>query len=253
MIERKKDYTISEKFDLPSKGLVYSKPVSPTFEIRSMTTMEEMKRLTPTNTPYKTLCDIIEDCLITPLDIDVYDLCLADYMFMLYKLRIVTYGPEYNVNVLCSHCGARREIEYNLDDLKITEYDPNIDVHPVITLPQSKKEIKLKLQTPKDLDRINSRREEILNGAKNPVDPSMYLTLMSYIDTVDGERMNPMELEMFIKNLPMKDSRKLEKEANKLNGLFGYSNVFDYKCQSCGGDSQIGFRITAEFFRPSND
>ena len=34
-----------EIFTLPSKGLVYEKPINPTVSLRSMTVMEEMKKL----------------------------------------------------------------------------------------------------------------------------------------------------------------------------------------------------------------
>ena len=55
--------TIYESFTLPSKGMIYSKPVDPDFTIRSMTTMEEMARQSQSDTPYKQMSDIIEDCL----------------------------------------------------------------------------------------------------------------------------------------------------------------------------------------------
>ena len=55
--------TIWEGFTLPSKGLVYSKPINPNVELRSMTTAEEMERLSPSETPYKVMSSIIEKCM----------------------------------------------------------------------------------------------------------------------------------------------------------------------------------------------
>mgnify|MGYP003571242511 CR=1 FL=1 len=45
--------TIAESATLPTKGKFYSELKTPTIELRSMTTEEEMLRLSNTETPYK--------------------------------------------------------------------------------------------------------------------------------------------------------------------------------------------------------
>jgi hypothetical protein len=91
-MERLTDYTIMEGYELPSKGKIYSDSVNPHVELRSMTARDEMKRLSPSSTPLKTLADIIEGCCIEKPKVHVYDMALGDYEFLLHKLRIVTYG-----------------------------------------------------------------------------------------------------------------------------------------------------------------
>ena len=76
------DYTIAQDFVLPSKGLIYNQSVNPNVKIRSMTTAEEMKRLAYTETPYKLMSEIIDDCLVTKPGISAYDMCLGDYQFI---------------------------------------------------------------------------------------------------------------------------------------------------------------------------
>ena len=95
MVERQTDYTIMEGYELPSKGKIYAENVNPHIELRSMTARDEMKRLSPSSTPLKTLADIIEDCFIEKPAIHVYDMCLGDYEYLLHRLRIVTYGDSY--------------------------------------------------------------------------------------------------------------------------------------------------------------
>ena len=51
-----KDYTISESFTLPSKGLIYDKKFDPIITLHSMQTRHEMMRLSPGEYPYKSLC-----------------------------------------------------------------------------------------------------------------------------------------------------------------------------------------------------
>ena len=49
------NYTISEYFTLPSKGLVYGKKVASEIHMSSMTTRHEMQRLAPSKSQFKVL------------------------------------------------------------------------------------------------------------------------------------------------------------------------------------------------------
>ena len=80
------NFTISEYLTLPSKGLIYDKKVAPEIHMSSMTTRHEMQRLAPSKSQFKTLCDIIDDCMIEKLGISSYDMCTGDYQFLLFKL-----------------------------------------------------------------------------------------------------------------------------------------------------------------------
>ena len=89
------DYTIAEEFTLPSGGQLYDPPISPIVKLRSMTTEDEMKRLSPSERAYKNMCEIIDGCIVDDIGISTYDMCLADYQFLLHRIRVVTYGKEY--------------------------------------------------------------------------------------------------------------------------------------------------------------
>ena len=123
MAERQTDYTIMEGYELPSKGKIYSKAVNPHVELRSMTARDEMKRLSPSSTPLKTLADIIEGCCVEQPGIHVYDMSLGDYEFLLHKLRIVTYGEDYKVGLRCPDCGEKIETIAKLGQLDVKEYE----------------------------------------------------------------------------------------------------------------------------------
>ena len=74
-----KDYNISENFILPSKGKIYTENINPDVTLRSMTTADEMKRLSPSEFPYKKMSTIIDDCIIEDLPLSAYDMCIGDY------------------------------------------------------------------------------------------------------------------------------------------------------------------------------
>jgi hypothetical protein len=248
------NYTIAESYELPSKGLIYSQPVKATFKIRSMTTEEEMRRLAPSDTPYKVMADIIEECLVEKPGISVYDMCLGDYQFLLHKLRIVTYGPDYKMMVTCPNCGETYETRISLDSLQEIEYDEKLFEIKKISLPQSKKEVTIKVQTPRILDEVSLRTKEIKRKMKDlNYDPSLVITLQILIDTVDNQKLNPSSLETFVKKLPMRDVNVIIQTADKLNRGVGLDNSVLVKCGSCGYDAVTTFRITPEFFGPTID
>ena len=147
-------YTITEDVHLPSNGLVYKNVrVNPDFKLRSMTTQEEMVRLAPTNRPYKSICDIIDACVVGEgPGISSYDMCLGDYHYLLNKLRIVTYGNDYKMTSLCPLCNHLNNEALDLESLKMLQFDEKLIDNLEVTLPVTSKIVKLKLQTPRAID-----------------------------------------------------------------------------------------------------
>lgn len=245
--------TIYESFTLPSKGMIYDKPVNPTVTLRSMTTLEEMKRLSPTDTPYKVMSDIIESCMETAPDIHVYNMSLGDYQFLLHKLRIVTYGPEYKMMVKCKDCGEVTDSVADLETLEVNEWNEKLIDKQVITLPKTNKQIELRFQTPRDLDQIAYKTKEMKKRTKQNIDYSVMYTLMSLIKKVDGSVLDPLSLEEFVKKLPNRDANYILNKASQLNKEVGLNNTISIHCGQCGAPMVVPFRITSEFFGPTND
>lgn len=244
--------TIQETFTLPSKGLIYDEKINPTFTIRSMTVADELKRLSPTTTPYLTMCELIEDCLVEPLGIPVADLCLGDYQFMMHKLRIVSFGPEYRMSSVCPYCGTVQESVFNLDDLDVKEYTEEFDDLLTITLPECKKVVKLKFQTPRLLETINSRKTEYMDKREDGLDPTFQYTLESLIDTVDGVKLSPTKLENFVKGLLIKDARKIFQQGEKIEEAIGLDTAIAFNCTNskCKKTYVSTFREGIEFYNP---
>ena len=217
IMNNQKDYTISEFFTLPSQGKVYNELIDPQVELRSMTTAEEMRRLSPTDHVYENLCSIIDDCLVKGPNISSYDMCLGDYQFLLYKLRIVTYGADYNVQITCPYCRTEQSAVINLENLSINSYEDDIEKYRQFELPVSKKKIVLKMKTPRILDNIQDRLKEFRrkNNDKN-LNASIIYSISSVIDTVDGRKINEAKLEEFIRTLPMKDTNFILNYSDKL-------------------------------------
>lgn len=249
------DYTIAHEYTLPSEGKVYNTKINPQFKMRSMTTAEEMKRLNHSDKQYSILSEIMDDCLVDDIGISAYDLCIADYQYMLHKLRIVTYGTGYKLTSTCPYCATVNIDSINLEDLPLTPFDPDVyDKYSEFVLPVTQKRIKLRMQTPRMMDEISLRAKE--QRRKNPQqkgDPAFLFTLQSLIDTIDGEKPEQFKVEAFVQKLPMMDTNYILKCAQKLATSFGLENDLTHTCDFCGLDYAGNFRTTSEFFGPSID
>lgn len=248
------DYTIANEYTLPSEGKVYTQAVTPQVKLRSMTTAEEMKRLNHTDRPYKAMAEIIDDCLVEDIGISSYDMCLADYQFLLHKLRVVTYGPMYKLGSTCPYCGSQNTHNINLDEIQLTPLDiDEYNKYSEFTLPASEKKIKLRMQTPRILDGISVKTKEYRKKNPQAGDSAFLFTLESLIETVNGSKVEPFQIQNFLKNMAMMDTNYILKASQKLNGMFGLDSKLLNTCNVCGLDYTGNFRTTSEFFGPSID
>ena len=249
------EYTLTGSYTLPSLGRVYGDTkINPDITLRSMTTEEEMRRLNPSDRPYKVMADIIDACMVDKPGISAYDMCLGDYQFLLHKLRIVTYGSSYPLSSSCPYCGFTNTDKLDLEQMEVFTYSSNIEKYFEFDLPRTKHHIRLKMQTPRMLDDIAVRAKEMRKKSpKMSGDPAFLLTVESMIDTVDGEEMDVIHKPEFVRNLPMMDTNTITSYAKKLNESVGLNKILDNTCDVCGLDYQSTFRTTSEFFRPEID
>lgn len=255
------DYTIAEEFILPSRGKIYGGKVKESVKLRSMTVEEEMLRLSRTDTPYKTLCDIIDSCMTEDIGISSYDMHIGDYQFLLHKLRVVTYGSDYPIVTICPICGKQNKQILNLDNVGVFSIESEEDLKNFnnsldVFLPKTEKNIRVRFQTPRDFDDISieeRRFRETNPDFKNNI--GYLYTLRHCIDTIDGKKINPVSLDLAIKKLPMMDSNLILKRVEKLSNMVGIDTNVMNVCSNpkCGAKYNTTFRITSEFFGPSED
>ena len=253
-MERQTDYTIMEGYELPSKGKIYSENVNPHVELRSMTARDEMKRLSPSSTPLKTLADIIEGCCIEKPGVHVYDMALGDYEFLLHKLRIVTYGEDYKVALRCSECGEMIETVAKLDQLNVKEFkEEEVDKLRTFSLPKSGRTVTLNFLSPRSVEEMEVKVKDMKRKYKTAtIDFETLVRLLTNIDLIDGEKKAEHELENIITNLPAMDLQKILNNIDKLNQQVGLENILYLTCPKCGEEITTFFRFGPEFFRPTN-
>ena len=244
------DARIVETYTLPSHGLIYDVEVNPDVSLSSMKTKHEMLRLSASENNNKVMADIIDDCIVGDMGISSYDLCLGDFQFLMYKLRVVTYGPDYELYGICPYCGAENFVAVNIDELEINEYEDNLLDDFELVLPVTQMGITLQLQTPRILDKVNRKVTEEKRRRKTSENSSLIYTIASSIAKVDGEEPNQFTLEEKIKDLPMRDTNVLLNRINDINSKIGVQIDIDTNCATCGRYFTVPFRINSTFFRP---
>lgn len=248
------NYTMGEVFTLPSEGKIYKdKVVNPVIKLRSMTTNDEMKRLSPApERPYQNMCEIIDDCMVEKCGISSYDMCIGDYQFLLHKLRVVTYGADYPLSITCPHCGKTEEATINLDSLNVLKYNEDLEKYKEVLLPKTKKIITLRTQTPRMMDDVHQQARELKRKAKGLIgDPVFSLTIESLIEEIDHQPVNKATINEFVQKLPMMDTNYILRYSEKINESIGIDSNVSCTCECCGLDYTAPFRITSEFFGPT--
>ena len=245
------NYTIAEDFELPSKGVIYGEAkVAPTVKLRSWTGREELRRLNSSQLHYKSLSDLIQDCIINKdeIGVPVYDMCLGDFEFLLHRLRVVTYGEEYPVVIRCPYCGEVVENNINLYDLGVNEIDrKEWEEALTVMLPKSKCKVTLRYTTPRMLDEIADKVEELKVEGE---DTSVLLKLVAHIEKIDGEKKDFSSLKNFIYSLPVSDFNLIDKKINTLDEIVGLDKKVMVKCNHCKEKIPTTFQYNREFFRP---
>lgn len=245
---------IAEVFTLPSKGMVYEEEVNPEVILGSMKTRHEMLRLSATDDSQKIMAQIIDDCIQSDIGISAYDLCLGDFQYLLFMLRIVTFGNEYELSGRCPYCGFDQKTTINLDELEVKEYDDSLADLLEMELPVSENKVKLTLQTPRTLDRISTKVKEYRKRHKDiDENPTILYNIISSIEELDDEVPNLFTLEEWVKELPMADTNALMNRIDLINSKIGIDLSVDENCKICGTMFKFPFRFNSTFFRPDSD
>lgn len=246
---------IVEEFTLPSLGRVYTDfEIETDVVLSSMKAKHEMLRLSSTEDSHKIMAEIIDDCLETDLGIKSYDLCIGDFQYLLFKLRVVTFGNDYELSGKCPFCGFEQRVSVDLDDFPVKEYTEEYTEMMYLDLPITGKELKLTYQTPRMLDRITAKVKEYRRRHRDTdLNPVLLFNIMSVIDEIDGEVPDALDLEQWIMELPLADTNAIISRIDRMNNAIGIDLSLYENCNICGTEYIVPFRVNNSFFRPRSE
>jgi hypothetical protein len=246
---------IQEKYLLPSGGKIYgNEAYSSEITLRAMSTLEEKIRLS-SGSGSSILPELVKACIVSPAEIDTKALKLFDLEFLIYKLRIVTYGPKYKVQVRCSGCGSLLDSEVNLDKLEISKLpDDFTEPFDLMVLPISSDKISCRLLNSYDFQNLNNDVRKTLDKYPDYVgDPSMILEWNYKIETINGEKpKSTLEIQKYVESMHAHDFHCMcDSYADKISNV-GLNKNQTIVCPHCGQTTEYALPVNEEFFRPTN-
>lgn len=243
--------TILETVELPSRGMIYHN-VPESFSIRPMT-VNELKMLYGASNTMTALNKILKS-VIDVEDFPIEDMIAADKLYLAYRLRAITFTPEYKAKVYCEYCKENVDVSVDLlNDIEI-KYLPEGFENPrnIGKLPVSGDEIEIKLLTNKDFDKIINRSSEIRNKYPDyEGDPLYPITLGMQIATVNGKKMSSRDIEEYVLDMPAMDDLYINKKIGEVE--VGPVLPVEVECPKCGHTVYVNVRLAEDFFRPELD
>ena len=209
---------------LPSECRVYKYLEDETLIKVNPITFEDEKIISKSDKKDRT--DVMIDRCVP--EIDVGTLLMMDYIFLLLKIREISYGDDYTPTVICPKCSSEVATRIQLSELNINPVPDNFSEPVVFELPDAK--IQVEAKYPKVKDRNYSK--ELLDN------------LWRFVTKV-GEYTDKSIINGVVKGLPIKDLKTMEK---MLTPIFGVDAQTKFECPECKHKTIIGLPIDTDFF-----
>ncbi len=234
----------------PYRGVVEDEEVANgIIRIRPMTLAEE-KILTTDRLIQqgKALDMILENCIKS--NINPYDLISSDRLYLLFYLRGMSYGLNYEFSVKCYHCGTNFDQSIDIDKLPIKEWEtPEEAAEPIVlTLPISKFIVEAHYMRGHDEAKL-SELERKNRSFDDPDDSlgSAIIQLIVKVTTDDGEVLSPRDREDFINHMPAGDADYFRQTMRDNDcGIKMVDNIY---CPNCNGELEFNVPLGRNFFR----
>lgn len=259
-----------EEVILPSHGLYYDKKVPDgRVQVRPMGLHAEKilatQRLAASG---KSLEWLFKKCVKFPNEFDPLNLLAGDRIFLLYYLRGITHGNNYEFVVRCTNedCGQATTDEYDLNGLRNTISRPVVELgeEPFkIVLPHLTEILRAKGHTEDfyvkvrflrgyDMAKMLTHRNVAKRFGGKPVADSIDNTLEENLNLLIVDAMghkDPIKIKELVQKLHAADTATI-REFLRENSP-GIDTTIDVKCKHCGNEMRMELPITESFFRPA--
>ena len=246
----------TEAVPLPSNGSVY--PVESAMHrkelvtIRAMTAREEDILTSKALIKKGTVISALLKSAILDDGFDPDHMLSGDRNAVMIALRITGYGTSYRSEVDCPSCGEKSKQDFDLAELPIKR----LAIEPVapganlfeVELPVTHKKVRFKFLTgadEMDLAAFTEKRKKM-----GQVTDNLVTTRLQYsIQSIDGIN-DKSKIQMFIKNMPAKDSLFLRRFIDENEPGIEMKAWMD--CPSCLEHSEVRLPLGASFFWPES-
>lgn len=258
MSDIKSNYT--QEIILPSKG--YLNPEIPDGKIIQRCMMvTDQKFLSGSNLSGSTLTNaLLERTIEYPKDLDIGKLTTADTLYLLFKLRILSYGEIYKTVSRCPICGERLELEVDLSKIEVNYLEEDYTKDLEIELPRAGDTVYTKFLTNDDIQYIKDEMDRRKRKYGVVDDSDFILRLSTMISKVelkkankDGDKVltHPTDIQMYVEKLTDLDATAIISTTENIE--YGINPLVEERCPNCRNYVEAPITLGAGFFRPKYD
>lgn len=217
--------------NLPSKGKFY--PGFQGVEVFPLTFLDEQKILNAKDSNTDIVSKLLEKSI---KGVRVDELLSMDKMYLLMKVREVSYGDNYEFKITCPACSTEIKTSLILSEhLNMVQVPDELEDPREITLP------KLKV---KAMVRFPRSKEEIFLADPDEAYRNMYRFVVSINGNAD-----PVFISKALKRMHIQDIKKLISEINKAE--YGVNPRFIFECPECKHSDTMSVPMDVGFFSVS--
>mgnify|MGYP003120632575 FL=1 len=241
----------TEIVELPSKGKLYPKdhPLSSgTIEMKYMTAKEEDILTNQSFIKNGVVLDkLFRSLIVSPIEYN--DLLLCDKNAIMIAARVLGYGKDYECTVTNPESGEEQKVNIDLTQLTERDIDWSLIQDNVnefsLTLPASKRDVKIKILTQRDQNKIDKETKAMAKLKRN----ASLTTMLKYVITeIDGDADNS-KIRKFIDNeLLAIDSRAIRKHLKSVTPDIDLS--IEVPDEETGDTFRSQLNIGVDFFWP---
>lgn len=223
----------SVQVDLPSECRAYNLGENPEpIVIRPMTFEDEKFLATTIGKNGNAAVDLLLDRCVE--GVKVQDLLAMDKLYILLKLREISYGDDYKTMVICRQCRTENPITIMLSELPVNPVPDDFEDPREVLLPAIGKTARVRLPRVRD-QHILEDTEQFLSQ------------LWRFVVEIDGHSDKSI-ISAVLEKLPLKDMKTL---TNALAVPYGVETKVNFKCKNCGGAEVVDLPIDENFFNVS--
>lgn len=243
----------TQEITLPSKGLF--NPEIPEGKViqRCMMVADQKFLLGSSQSSGSQVHQMIQRTTTSPKEFDVANLTLPDTLYLLFKLRILSYGNEYSFRTRCPECGKKIEVTVDLSELNVETLEDNYADSMTVELPHRGDTVVTKILTNADVEEINNEIKR--RKRKNPNDESEYiLRIVRSIAKIKlkkdkSELTHPIDIERYVNSLTDLDASAIIYARDSVS--FGITPVVEKVCPECREYIDVNMNFSGDFFRPN--
>ncbi len=182
---------------------------------------------------------LFDTCMAS--DYDARKLLQFDSLYIMYVLRQISYGDDYNFKVSCQECEEEFDWSMNISDIEWAELPEDAVDEREIALPVSHFTVTMSLMRLG----MEEQQEIIKKKYKCSEKVAILISNTTSIKDENGEELNPADWADFFAALPTKDRNVIN---DSFKGLKQEPKI-TINCPNCGSEITFNVPISEDFFR----